>query len=149
MAGWGAGCGVGHVAHAAGCSFFFFALLFRFLFGVFGVGRVLECFGIWGRVMFALVSAFYVFRGGWLFGARKSTSIGCFWGGFGAVLGSMVAFWVPGWVGAGCVLLFFGVFGGGAGCVCGGVVLWVFRYVGEPNVCPCQCVMHFGASFCF
>ena len=68
VAGGGAGCGVGHVAHAVGCSFFFFALVFRFLFGVFVVVWVLGCFGMWGRVMFALVSAFYVFRVGRLFG---------------------------------------------------------------------------------
>lgn len=60
-----------------------------------------------------------------------------------------MVFWVLGWGGAGCVWLFFGVFGGGAGCVRGGVVLGVFRYVGEPIICPCQCVMHFGADFYF
>lgn len=68
MAGGGAGCGVGPVAHAVGCSFFFFALVFRFLFGVFVVVWVLGCLGTWGRVMFALVSAFCVFRVGRLFG---------------------------------------------------------------------------------
>ena len=67
MPGWGAGCGVGHVAHAVGCSFSFSLSFFRFLFGVFGVGRVSGCLGIRGRVMFALVSAFCVFRVGWLF----------------------------------------------------------------------------------
>lgn len=60
-----------------------------------------------------------------------------------------MVFWMLGWVGAGCVWLFFGVFGGGAGCVWCGVVLEVFRYVGEPIICPCQCVMHFGADFYF
>lgn len=54
-----------------------------------------------------------------------------------------------GWVDAGCMWRFFGVFGGGAGCVCGGVSFGVFGYVGEGNVCPCQCVMHFGADFHF
>ena len=57
MAGEGAGCGVGHVAHAVGCSFFFFALVFRFLSGVFVVGWVLGCLGMWGDLLFALVSA--------------------------------------------------------------------------------------------
>lgn len=57
MAGWGAGCGVGHVAHAVGCSFSFSLSFFVSFFGVFGVGWVSECFGMWGRVMFALVSA--------------------------------------------------------------------------------------------
>ena len=28
-------------------------------------------------------------------------------------------------------------------CVCGGVGFRVFRYVGEGNVCPCQCVLCF------
>lgn len=51
-----------------GVPFFFFALVFRFLFGVFVVGWVLGCLGMWGRVMFALVSAFCVFRVGRLFG---------------------------------------------------------------------------------
>lgn len=64
----GGGCGVGHVAHAVGCSFSFSPSFFRFLFGVFVVGWVWGCFGMWGRVMFALVSAFCVFRGGWWFG---------------------------------------------------------------------------------
>lgn len=48
VAGGGAGCGVGHVAHAVGCSFFFFALVFRFLFGVFVMGWVFRCLGMWG-----------------------------------------------------------------------------------------------------
>ena len=51
-----------------GVFFFFFALVFRFLFGVFVAGWVLGCLGMWGRVMFALVSAFCVFRVGRLFG---------------------------------------------------------------------------------
>ena len=50
-----------------GVLFSFSLSFFRFLFGVFGVGRVSGCLGIRGRVMFALVSAFCVFRGGWLF----------------------------------------------------------------------------------
>jgi hypothetical protein len=61
VAGGGAGCGVGHVAHAVGCSFFFFALVFRFLFGVFVMGWVFRCLGMWGRVMFSLIRAFCVF----------------------------------------------------------------------------------------
>lgn len=68
VAGGGAGCGAGHVAHAVGCSFFFFALVFRFLFGVFVVGWISWCLGMWGRVMFTLVSAFCGFRVGRLFG---------------------------------------------------------------------------------
>lgn len=60
-----------------------------------------------------------------------------------------MVFWVLGWGGAGCVWLFFGVFGGSMGCVCGGVGFGVFGYVGEPIICPCQCVMHFGADFYF
>ena len=61
MAGGGAGCGVGHVAHAVGCPFFLFRPCFSFSFR----------------------------------------------------------------------------------CVCGGVGFGVFGYVGEGNVCPCQCVLCF------
>lgn len=50
-----------------GVLFSFPLSFFRFLFGVFGAGWVSGCLGMWGRVMFALVGAFCVFRGGWLF----------------------------------------------------------------------------------
>ena len=40
-----------------GVPFLFFALVFRFLFGVFVVGWVLGCLGMWGNLSFALVSA--------------------------------------------------------------------------------------------
>lgn len=50
-----------------GVLFFFFALVFRFLFGVFVMGWVFRCLGMWGRVMFSLVRAFCVFLGGAVF----------------------------------------------------------------------------------
>ena len=48
-------------------------------------------------------------------------------GGFRGVLGSVVAFWVLGWGGAGCVWLFFGVFGGVLGAFGAG---WFWRCLG-------------------
>lgn len=81
MAGGGAGCGVGHVAYAAGCPFSFSLPLFRFLCGVLCAGWVFGCFGMWGRVIFSLVSALCTLVQILIFGLRKSTYRGCFWGG--------------------------------------------------------------------
>lgn len=114
-----------------GVPFFFFALVFRFLFGVFVVGWVLGCLGMWGRVMFALVSAFCVFRGGWLFGGLKINLyrlfLGWVWCCFGVCDGVLGA-WV-GWCGV-CLAVFRGFWwrcgvrlvrgGFGGVSVCGG-----------------------------
>lgn len=43
------------------------------------------------------------------------------------------------------MLVFWG-FGGGVLYVVCGVCFWVFPYVGEGNIFPCQGVMHFGAD---
>ena len=68
-------------------------------FGVFGSGAgcvrggvVLGCLGMWGNLLFALVSALCTLVQISIFGGLKSTSRGCFWGcGVGAS-----AFW---WIG--------------------------------------------------
>lgn len=74
----GVGCGVGHVAHAGGYPFPFFFLLFLCFWWCIVEWRVFRCFGMWGNVLFALVSALCTLVQILVFRGRKSTSRGCF-----------------------------------------------------------------------
>ena len=116
-----------------GVFFFFFAFLFSFSFRCVRGGVGLGVFRYVGEGNVCPCQCVLCFSG-WVvvWGLRINL-----WGLF---LGWVwCCFGVCG--GVGCVWLFFGVRGG--------VVLGVFRYVGEPIICPCQCVMHFGADFHF
>lgn len=58
----------------------------------------------------------------------------------GGVLGVVWVTLLTRW---GVLFLFRPCFSFSFRCVCGGVGFGVFGYVGEGNVCPCQCVLCF------